>query len=71
MKIMDKNNNGVADKFEGYLLLVFSAVLVLSGLFGAGAEWFSESFAQVIIVIGMAGLLGDEVIKQVILRRGR
>jgi|AntDeeMinimDraft_6_1070357.scaffolds.fasta_scaffold03832_5 pheromone shutdown protein TraB len=61
---MDKNNNQIPDKVEGYALLIVSIVLVVAGLVFVGMEIFTDSFGQWIITVGMLGLIGDEVVKK-------
>jgi len=66
--IVDKNSNGIPDKIENYALLICSILLVIAGIAGVGTQILTETFAKFIIVIGMAGILGDEVIKKVLMR---
>lgn len=66
---MDKNKNGRPDKIEAYALLFMSILLVIGGVTGVYFQLLTESFSKFIIVVGMAGILGDDVVKKVLLRK--
>lgn len=65
----DKNNNQVPDKIESYLLLIVSVFLIIVGIAGAGFEFLDNSFATWIVALGVGGLLGDEFVKTILLRK--
>jgi len=66
---MDKNKNGIPDKIENFALLFISIILVIASVPLLSAELVTEGFAKFMIIVGVAGTLGDEVIKKVLLRK--
>lgn len=67
--MIDENKNNIPDKIEHYTLFIISLFLIIFGFVGVCLEWFSETFGQWIIVIGIGGLIGDEFIKRIVLRK--
>ena len=67
--MLDKNKNGIPDKIENFALLVVSIILVVASVPLLSSALIGEGFAKFMIIVGIAGMLGDEVVKKVLLRK--